>query len=112
MNIIEWLQTNVDAGDALIISLISLGTLFILYHLFLTKILEKFDFGYDLLQMGPILGPLALFCILLFLSIITVLFISSVQAISEYGIGMIFALLLFWGGFITISVLIIRYIKK
>lgn len=112
MNIIEWLNSNLDAGNAIIFSLIALAVWFILWHLMLKKLLVKCDWGYDLVNMGPALGPGAAFGILLFFFIIAVLFIASIQAVLTIGAKMIFPLLIFWGGIITFFVLLIRHIKK
>ena len=112
MNIIEWLNSEFDAGYGLIFSLIAFAVWFILWHLILKKVFEKNCWLDDFVEMGPIAGPAATFGILLFLSIIAVLFISSIQAALIYGTKMIFSLLLFWGIIITTVVLIVRSIIK
>ena len=83
MNIIEWINTNYDAGDAMTFALIAFLVWFILWKI-LSRIFEKRKM-YDLLELGAI----GSFGILLFLSIIVVLFIASIQAIIEYEIKML-----------------------
>ena len=112
MNIIEWLTSNFDAGDGLIFSLIAFAVWFILWHLLLKKVFEKNCWLDDFVEMGPIAGPAATFGILIFLSIIAVLFISSIQAALDYGTKMIFALSIFWGILITFFVFLIRKFRK
>lgn len=112
MNIIEWFKSNLDAGDAIILSLIALAIWFILWHLIISKLFKKYTFICELMDLGPILAPLASFGILLFFSIIAVLFIASIQAVLTIGAKMIFPLLIFWGGIITFFVILIRHIKK
>lgn len=112
MNIIEWLNDNFDAGDAIIYSLIALAVWFVLWHLIIRKLFRKSTFINEIMDYGPILAPLASFGILLFVSVIAVLFIASIQAALSYGAKMIFVLLLFWGGIITFFVFLIRHIRK
>ena len=112
MNIIEYINGNFDAGDAIIHSLIALVVWFVAWHLIISKLFRKYTLIDELMDYGPILAPLASFGILLFLSVIAVLFIASIQAALSYGAKMIFSLLLFWGGSITFFVLLIRHMRK
>ena len=83
------------------------ATWFLLWHLLLKHILKKCSvtsFWYELYELGAI-GILG---ILIFLSIILLLLIGSIQAVITFGIQMLFPLALFWGGIITIVVLIVR----
>lgn len=115
MNIIEWLNANFDAGDAIIYGLIALVVWTILWNIFnliTSKLLKKYDLNYDLFDMGPIRAPMASFGILIFLSLIVVLFIVSIQAAIEYGTKMLFPLLIFWGGFIAFVVFFIKKLKE
>lgn len=104
MNIIEWINTNFDAGDAIINALIALVIWIIIWKLIICKILDKYNI-YSLKELG-VLGS---FGILIFLLIPVVLFIASIQAIIEYGIRLLFPLLIFLGGF---TVFVIFFIKK
>ncbi|MBQ3495725.1 MAG: hypothetical protein IJA76_03455 [Clostridia bacterium] len=112
MNIIEWLNTNFDAGDAIIYGLIALVIWSIIWRLFIVKVFGKTAFISDLMNEHPRLASVASFGILLFFSVIVVLLISSIQAGLEYGAKMIFMLLIFWGVVITFFVLLIRKITK
>ena len=110
--LIEWLNANLDAGDAIIYSLIGLVVWFVIWHLIISRLFGKYEFIGDLMDYGPILAPIASFGMLLFLSVFVVLFISSIQATLSYGAKMIFALSLFWSGVIAFFVLLIRRIRK
>ncbi len=111
MNIIEWLNTNFDAGDAMICGLIALVVWIILWKLLVCKILEKCNpgsFGYGLSELGAV----GCFGVLVFFLIIAVLLVASVQAVITYGIKMLFAVLLFWGGIIAVLIFIIKKVAK
>lgn len=112
MNVIEWLYRNTDAGDVLSLSLIALAIWYVVWHLIISKFFRKYDFISDLMQFGPLMAPIASFGILLFFSLIAILFISSIQAALLYGAKMILVLLLFWSGIITFFILLIRHIRK
>lgn len=103
MNILVWLNKNIDAGDALFFCLIALDIWFIIWKL-LYKVLGKYKL-YDFMELG-VLGS---FGILIFLSIIIVLFVASIQAAIEYGVIMLFPLFIFWG---TLTAFVIFFIKK
>ena len=84
---------------------------YILWHLIIKRILKRSkvtSFWYKIYELG-ILGALG---IVMFLSIIVILFIASIQAIIEYGIKILFPMFLFWGGFISFTIFLIRYINK
>lgn len=110
-NIIEWLNTNTDAGDAIFYGLISLVIWYILWKLLLGKLLGKCNvnsFGYRIYELGA--G--GSWCVLIFLLLIAALIIASIQAAITYGLKMIFVLFLFWGAIITIFALVIKNINK
>ena len=110
-NIIEFLNSHYDAGDALISSIIALAAWSILWRLIFQRLLRRCNvtsFWYELYE----LGALGTFCILIFLLIIAVLFVASLQAVLCYGTNLLFPLIIFWGGITTIAILIIRYIRK
>ena len=92
MNIIEWLTRNCDAGDAIVYGLIGLAIWFVLWKLVISKLFEKFKL-YSFLR----LGAFGTFGILIFLSLIVVLIIASIQAVIEFGTMLAFPLFLFWG---------------
>jgi hypothetical protein len=84
---------------------------YILWHLVIKRILWKCEvtsFWYALYE----LGAFGTFGIVVFLSIIAILFIASIQAVIGYGIKMLVALFLFWGIIVTFVVLIIKHIRK
>ena len=81
------------------------------WNLLLKRLLKKCDitsFGYELYELGAF-GTLG---ILIFLLLIAILFIGSIQAVIGYGIKLLFPLFIFWGGFVAIAILIIRAIRK
>ena len=83
----------------------------ILWRLVIKRILMRCkvtSFWYGLYELGA-LGTLG---IVIFLSIIAILFIASIQAVIGYGSKMLFPLFLFWGGFITVAILFIKSIRK
>ena len=84
---------------------------FILWHLVIKRILRRCkvtSFWYEMYELGAF-GTLG---IVIFLSIVTILLIASVQAVIGYGIKMLAPLLLFWGIITTIVILIIKSIRK
>ena len=84
---------------------------YILWHLIIKRILKRSkvtSFWYEIYELG-IFGALG---IVMFLAIIVILFIASIQAIIEYGIKILFPMFLFWGGFISFTIFLIRYINK
>lgn len=84
---------------------------FILWHLVIKRILRQCkvtSFWYELYELGA-LGTLG---IIMFLSIIAILFIASIQAAIEYGTKMLVPLFLFWGTIVAIVILIIKHIRK
>jgi hypothetical protein len=58
------------------------------------------------------LGAFGTLGIVVFLSIMAILFIASIQAVIGYGIQMLAPLLLFWGIIATIVILFIKSIRK
>lgn len=112
MNIIEQtLNSPFELSDILYI-LIAFVIWFILWHLIISKLFKKYTIIYELMDYGPILAPIASFGILLFFSVIAILFIASIQVVLTIGAKMIFPLLIFGGGIITFFVFLIRHIKK
>ena len=106
-NIIGLLNSPMDIGMLATF----VAAWFVIWHVALKRILRKCNvtsIWYELYELGAF-GTLA---ILLFLSLIAILFIGSIQAAIEYGIKMLFPLFLFWGGFVAIAILIIRAIRK
>ena len=84
---------------------------YILWHLIIKRILKRgkvTSFWYEIYE----LGALGAFGIVMFLAVIVILFIASIQAVIEYGIKMIFPLFIFWGGFISFTIFLIGYINK
>ncbi len=114
MNIIEWLNESIDAFDAICYCLIAFVVWCVLWNLtnIITSKLKKFDLNYDLLEMGPILGSIASFGIAVFLTLIVLLLVGSIQAAMENGIKLAFPLLIFWGAVIAFFVFLIRKLKK
>lgn len=84
---------------------------YVLWHLVIKGILRRCkvtSFWYELYKFGAFGN----FGVMLFLLVIAILFIASVQAVLSYGIKMLFPLFIFWGGLVTIAILIIRSICK
>ena len=106
MNIIEWLGANVDAGEAIAIGLIALAIWFVIWKL-LDKVLEKYKL-YSLMELG-VMGS---YLILVFFAFMAVLLIASIQGVIEYGIKLAIPLLIFWGGFTTFLVFMIKKLNK
>ena len=91
--------------------LILVAVWYILWHLIIKRILRQCNvtsFWYELYELGAF-GALG---ILIFLLILVILFIASIQASLEYGIKMLFPLFIFWGGIGTVTILVIRAIRK
>lgn len=106
MNIIEWLSKKFDAGDVIIYGLIAFVICFFSWKL-INKVLKKHKL-HSLLELGAI----GSFGILIFLLLIVVLFVASIQAAIEHGIKLIFPLLIFWGGFIAFVIFFIKKFKE
>ena len=106
MNIIEWLGANIDAFDAIILGLIALVIWFFIWKL-ISILLVKHK-SYSLLELG-VVGSYA---ILLFLAIIVVLFIASIQAAINLGLKLLLPLTAFWGALIAFFVFLIKKLKK
>lgn len=105
-NIIDMLNSPLDIG-----ALVVVAAWFVIWHVALKRILRKCNvtsIWYELYK----LGTFGTFGILLFISLIAILFIGSIQAVIGYGIKLLLPLFIFWGGLITISVLIIRSIRQ
>lgn len=106
-NIIDLLNSPLDIGVLVVV----VSTWFVIWHMALKKILRKCKVAsiwHELYELGAF-GTLG---ILLFLLLIAILFIGSIQAVIGYGIKLLFPLFMFWGVLITIAVLIIRSIRK
>lgn len=83
----------------------------ILWHLVIKRILQRCkatSFWHELYE----LGAFGTFGVIVFLLIIAIIFVASLQAALSYGIRMLFPLFIFWGGLVTIAILIIRAIRK
>ena len=111
MNIIEWLNLNFNAGDAIDYGLIAFVIWSVLWNLisFITSKIKDYSLNYDLMNEGPILGTIGSFGIALFLSVIVVLIVASIQAVIEYGAKLVFPYLIFSG---IITAFVIFFIKK
>lgn len=105
-NILEWLNSNFDAGDAIIFGLIAFAIWFVFWKL-ISKLFWKHKL-YSILELGAV----GSFGILIFLSLIVVLFIASIQAVIGYGAKLLIPLIIFWGGVITFFVFLIRKLRK
>ena len=106
-SVIDLLNSPLDVGVLVVV----IAAWFVIWHVALRKILRKCkvtSIWYELYELGAF-GTLG---ILLFLSLIAILFIGSIQAAIEYEIKLLFPLFIFWGGLITIAVLIIKSIRK
>ena len=106
-NIIDLLNSPLDIGVLAVV----VAAWFVVWHVALKRILRKCKVTsilYELYELGAF-GTLG---ILLFLSLIAILFIGSIQSVIEYGIKLLFPLFIFWGGLLTIAILIIRHIRK
>ena len=106
-SVIDLLNSPIDVG--VLVSVIAAW--FVIWNVALKRILRKCkvtSFWYELYNLGAF-GTLG---ILLFLSLIAILFIGSIQAAIGYGINMLAPLLLFWGIIATIVILIIKAIRK
>ena len=105
------LDYTLNAPLDIFILLVALAVWYILWHLVIKRILQRCkvtSFWYSLYE----LGAFGTFGVIVFLSIIVIVFIASLQAALNYGIKMLFRLFIFWGGFVTIAILIIRSIRK
>lgn len=107
MNIIDWLNSNFDAGDAIIGGMITLGVWFVLWKLLMSKLFEKYKL-YSFLELG-VFGTFGIF---IFLSLIVVLIIASIQAVIQFGAMLVIPLLLFWGCLIAFSIFFIKKIRE
>ena len=106
-SVIDLLNSPLDVGVLVVV----IAAWFVIWNVALRKILRKCkvtSIWYELYELGAF-GTLG---ILLFLSLITILFIGSIQAAIEYEIKLLFPLFIFWGGLITIAVLIVKSIRK
>ena len=84
---------------------------YILWHLIIKRILRRCkitSFWHKLYE----LGASGTFGIVIFVLIIAILFIASIQTVIEYGIKLLFPLFIFWGGFVTFTIYLIRFINK
>ena len=106
MNIIEWLGANVDAFDAIMYGLIAFAIWFFVWKL-ISILLEKHKL-YSLLELG-VVGS---YGILLFLAVIIVLCIASIQAAISLGLQLLIPITVFLGALIAFFVFLIRKLKK
>lgn len=106
MNIIKWLNTTVDAFDVIAYGIIAFLIWFVLWKL-ISILLEKYKL-YSLIEFGA----LGSFGILLFLALIIVLFIASIQAAINFGLQLLCPLAVFWGALIVFFVFLIKKLKK
>ena len=107
-NIIEWLNSGFDISYVLI-AFVIWAILWNLINIVTSKILKKYDLNYDLLNMGPILGTIVSFGIAIFLSLVILLFVASIQITIDYGVKLLIPLIIFWGGF---TAFVIFFVKK
>lgn len=112
MNIIEWFNSNTDAGDAAVSLIIAYAVWWMLWRLFIKRLLYNTNWGSDILEEYPKAGSIVTFCFLLLAALIVVLLIASVQAVAEYGGKMIFALSAFWGGFAAFVTFLIKRLRR
>ena len=106
-NVIDFLNAPADISKLFL----AVVVWFALWHLILKRILRKCkvtSIWYELYELGAF-GTLGL---ILFLAIIMILFIGSIQAVVEIGAKLLFPLFIFWGIMITVAILIIRNIRK
>lgn len=107
-NIISYtLNAPFDLGMAIILILLWI----LLWHLIIKRILRKCNvtsFWYNLYELGAF-GTMA---IVIFINIIIILLIASIEALIELGIKMLFPLAIFWGGVFAFAYLLIRHCKK
>lgn len=106
-SVIDLLNSPLEIGALVVV----IAAWFVIWHVALKKILRKCkvtSFWHALYELGAF-GTLA---ILVFLLLIAILFVGSIQAVIEYGIKLLFPLFIFWGGFVTIAILIIKAIRK
>lgn len=112
MNIIEQtLNSPLELSD-IIYTLIAFVIWCIIWHLIIVKLFNKCELISDLMSEGPILAPIGSFTILLFLYVLAILFIGSIQAAFSIGAKIILPLLIFWGAVITFFVFLIKHLKK
>ena len=105
------LDYTLNAPLDIFILFIALAVWYILWHLVIKRILRRCkvtSFWYSLYE----LGAFGTFGIIIFLLVIAILFVASLQAALSYGIKMLFPLFIFWGGFVTIAILIVRSIRR
>lgn len=107
-NILDYtLNAPLNLKQAIIFVLVFL----LLWHLVIKRFLRKCNpvsFWYELYE----LGPLAALGIVIFLGILVIIFIASVQAIIAFGIKMLLPMVLFWGFLFAFAYHFIRYCKK
>ena len=109
-NVIDLLNTPLTIYHILW-ALCAVAIWFAFWHLLLKKLLKRrkvTSFGYALYELGSF-GTLG---VIVFLLLIAILFIGSIQAVIKSEIKLLFPLFIFWGGVITIAILIIRAIRK
>ena len=111
MTIIEWLNENVDAGDAIIYLLIAYVLWYILWKIFLRKLFRKCPVG-SLGEHLSDLGATGIFGICLFILLILTLLVTSIQLTWGYGWTLIFPLAVFWGGIFAFAVFLMKVLKK
>lgn len=110
MNILEFLNSS-SGRSAFLYGLLGLVVWILLWKFLLGRLLQKCrpsSFGYSVYELGA--G--GSFCVILFLVILAVLFIASIQAVIGIGLKMIFPLLLFWGIVVAFLVFVIRKLRK
>ena len=112
MNIIEQTLNSPLEFNDILYTLIALIIWYIIWHLIIVKLFSKCDLISDLMRYGPLGSPLLSFTILLFLYVLAILFIGSIQAAFSIGVKIIFRLLIFWGVVITFFVILIKNLKK
>ena len=105
--IIDLINSPLDIGVLVVVVI----AWFVIWHVALKRILRKCkvtSLWYALYE----LGAFGTFGVLIFLFLIAILFIASLQAALNYGTKMLLPLVIFWGGFAVIAILIIKAIRK
>jgi len=111
MTIIEWLNENVDAGDAIICVLIAYVVWFLLWKAFLKRFFSKSPIG-SIGDHISELGATATFGICFLLLVVVSLFVTSIQAVFVYELTLLLPLTLFWGAIGAFVIFLIKVINK
>ena len=110
-NIIEWLNSSFDGGDAIVTLIIVFVIWYLIWKRFLSKWLYKHNvgsFAYTLYEVGPI----GIFGIAIIFVILITLLIGSIQAVVSIGINLLPALLFFWALIIGFFIFFVKKMRK